>query len=117
MSERVLFYGSRTWVESVPIWWHIYGLKPGDVVIHGGADGADEIADEAARKSGLRVEVYRANWREHGRAAGPRRNQQMIDEGKPDRAVGFRMPGTSKGTDDMTRRLQAAAIPYEVIAP
>jgi hypothetical protein len=41
----------------------------------------------------------------------------MIDEGKPTRAVGFRMPGISKGTDDMSRRLAAAGIPHEGVPP
>jgi hypothetical protein len=43
MAQRILICGSRTWVESVPIYRHIYGLEPGDVVIHGGARGADAM--------------------------------------------------------------------------
>ena len=45
------------------------------------------------------------------RAAG---NQKMIDEGKPTRALGFRLVGDSPGTDDMTCRLMKAGIPHTV---
>ncbi len=38
----------------------------------------------------------------------------MIDEGKPTWAQGFRMPGTSTGTDDCTRRIKIAGVPGEV---
>lgn len=117
VSERVLICGSRGWVESHPIYREIYWLEPGDVVIHGGAAGADSIAGSAAERSGLTVEVYPADWRAHGKAAGPIRNQRMVDEGKPDRVVAFRMPGESRGTDDMVRRARAAGIPVTIIGP
>jgi hypothetical protein len=41
----------------------------------------------------------------------------MLDEGRPDRVIAFRMPGVSRGTDDMIRRARAAGIPVEVIGP
>lgn len=120
MIERVLFYGSRTWTD-VPMIRSavadVYDADSDAVVIHGGATGADEIAGQAAEYLGLRVEVYRASWQAHGKAAGPIRNQQMIDQGKPTRAIGFRVEGESRGTDDMTRRLEAAGIPYVVRGP
>jgi hypothetical protein len=117
MAQRILICGSRTWVESVPIYRHIYGLEPGDVVIHGGARGADSIAGDAAQRSGLTVEVYRADWTAHGKAAGPIRNQRMLTEGKPDRVLAFRMPGMSRGTDDMIRRARAEGVPVEIVEP
>jgi hypothetical protein len=117
MSERVLMCGSRTWVESEPIYEQVYWLEPGDVVIHGGAQGADSIAGRAAERSGLTVEVYRADWQKHGRAAGPIRNARMLAEGKPDRVIAFRMPGESRGTDDMIRQAKAAGIPVQVVTP
>ena len=41
----------------------------------------------------------------------------MLTEGKPDRVIAFRMPGESRGTDDMVRRARAAGIPVEVVEP
>lgn len=112
--ERVLIYGSRSWTDSDAIGAVVSTLPQGAVVIHGGARGADQIAGMWARSHGLREEVYLADWAKYARSAGPRRNQQMLDDGKPTRAYGFRSAGESRGTDDMTRRLQAAGIPHEV---
>lgn len=114
MAERVLIFGSRGWGESNPIRNVVLALDRDAVVIHGGATGADALAGKWARACGLKVEVYRADWKTHGKAAGPIRNQQMIDEGKPTRAYGFRSQGKSSGTDDMAARLRKAGIPVEI---
>lgn len=82
------------------------------VVIHGGARGADSLAGEVATKAGVPVEVYPAQWEKHGRRAGPIRNQQMLDEGRPD--VVLAMPG-GVGTADMVRRAKAAGLRVVVI--
>lgn len=115
MAERVLIYGSRTWMDPEPIRALVNGLDDDAVVISGGAAGADFWGMQAARQRGLAFVVYPAQWGEHGKAAGPIRNQQMLDEGKPTRAVGFRSTGRSTGTDDMTRRLVKAGVPHEVV--
>ena len=76
-------------------------------VIHGGARGADEYAGRWARVNGFKEEAFPADWKTHGKAAGPIRNQQMIDEGKPDLVIAF--PG-GRGTADMVRRARKAGI-------
>ena len=78
-----------------------------ECVIHGGAPGADALGAVWAASRHLRMEAYPADWGAHGRAAGPIRNQRMIDEGKPDLVVAF--PG-GRGTADMVRRARAAGI-------
>jgi hypothetical protein len=83
-------------------------------LIHGGASGADTLAGMWAREWGLTVWVYPAEWAKHGKAAGPIRNQDMIDRGKPDLVVAF--PG-GKGTADMVRRARAANIPTIEVRP
>jgi hypothetical protein len=117
MTERVLIYGSRDWWDSNAIRNLIFSLSADDVVIHGGARGADALADRWAKACGQRVEVFRAEWGKYGKGAGPRRNQQMIDQGHPTQAYGFRLAGASPGTDDMTRRLVVAGIPHEIVSP
>lgn len=76
-------------------------------VIHGGARGADTLAGEWALSWHIPVLVFPADWKKHGKAAGPIRNQQMLDEGKPDVVIAF--PG-GRGTADMIRRAKAAGI-------
>lgn len=64
-------------------------------IAHGGALGADSLADEVAGAYGWPVTVYRADWRLDGKAAGPIRNRRMLEEFKPDIVLAF--PG-GRGT-------------------
>jgi len=81
--------------------------EPFEVVIHGDYRGADKCAKMWAISRGVREEPYPADWASHGKAAGPKRNQRMIDEGRPDIVVAF--PG-GDGTADMVERARAARI-------
>jgi hypothetical protein len=66
-------------------------LPPQDlVIIHGGAKGADTLADQWAITNWVKIEEYKPNWEKHGKAAGPIRNKQMLDEGKPDLVIALR---------------------------
>lgn len=78
-------------------------------VIHGGARGADSLAERWCKEhpNNLWTEVYYADWNVLGKAAGPMRNQQMINEGRPGSVIAF--PG-GRGTADMIRRAEAAGI-------
>ena len=89
-------------------------LRPGDVVVHGGARGADALAgDVAGRILGYSVEVYPADWAKHGKAAGPIRNQQMLDTGID---LVIALPG-GRGTEDMIRRARNAGVPVAATEP
>src|SRR4051812_39035813 len=66
-----------------------------DVLIQGGARGADYFCASWAAGHNVPVDSYPADWNRHGKRAGILRNQQMIDEGRPDAAVAF--PG-GRGT-------------------
>lgn len=81
---------------------------PFSVVIAGGANGADTLAVEWAAKRKVKRKVYPADWKWHGRKAGRIRNQQMLDEGKPELVVAF--PGKGPGTYDMIARATEAGV-------
>ena len=83
-------------------------------VIEGGAKGADAWAAMWARSHGLPVVTFPADWGRDGKAAGPKRNQRMIDEGKPDMVIAF--PG-GRGTADMVRRAKAAGVKVLEVPP
>lgn len=76
-------------------------------VVHGNAIGADWLAKAWAISAGIPEKPFPAKWSEHGKAAGPIRNQQMLDEGKPNLVVAF--PGGA-GTRDMVTRAKKAGI-------
>lgn len=121
---RVLICGSRDWDDDEIIDVVVSGLtreyRP-LTLIHGAARGADSIAAESGRVDqgrGLAVNVipFPADWDAHGRAAGPIRNQQMLDEGKPDWVIAFTNDlEASRGTRDMVGRAHKAGVPVYVI--
>lgn len=78
------------------------------VIIHGNARGADFLADQYAREKSLRVISFPADWDLHGKAAGPIRNKQMLDEGKPHAVIAF--PGGA-GTANMIKLAKNKGIP------
>jgi hypothetical protein len=90
-------------------------LEPGEYgnflahvhLIHGGARGTDLLAEDWAIGHWCDWTEFEADWDTHGKKAGPIRNQQMLEEGKPDVVVAF--PG-GKGTADMVRRAKKAGI-------
>ena len=60
-------------------------------------------------------ESYRADWDTHGKAAGPLRNQAMIDDA--DMLVAFPGHGASRGTRDCILRAKFKGLPVIVFEP
>jgi hypothetical protein len=81
-------------------------------IIHGGSRGADSLARAWAKRNGVMTEQYSADWRQYGKAAGPMRNQQMLNSGAPDLVIAF--PG-GRGTADMVRRAKDAGVPVREV--
>lgn len=76
------------------------------LLVHGGALGADLLAHLWAEDRGVAVLRVKAEWGKMGKAAGPIRNQKMIDL-SPDLVVAF--PG-KQGTSDCVRRAEQSGI-------
>lgn len=92
--------------------YRVLDAQAPSLIIHGHAKGADEWADYWAEQRNVPHISFPADWRKHGKAAGPRRNQRMLDEGRPTKVIAF--PG-GRGTADMVRRARAAGVPVEQI--
>ncbi len=107
----VLVTGGRDFDDRALVDRVLDELKP-SLVVHGGARGADRLARFWARANGVRQRIHNAKWERFGRAAGPLRNQAMLDEqaacGEPIALV-VAFPG-GKGTADMVRRARSAGI-------
>jgi hypothetical protein len=106
---RLLVCGSRLWKDERVVGQSLRRIKARiEVVIHGGARGADYMANRQAERLNLPIEVYPANWDRDGKGAGPIRNQQMLDEALPDWVFAFTDDiEASRGTADMVRRSMA----------
>ncbi len=107
---RVLVCGGRDYADLEAVKETLYELHdrtPIAALVQGGAPGADALARLWAWANQVPLHTFAADWKAHGKAAGPIRNQQMLDEGKPDLVVAF--PG-GKGTADMVRRAKAAGV-------
>ena len=111
---KVLVCGSRKWVNQQAIERELGKLPPG-ILVHGKAPGADNIAGYVGKRLGWEVRAYPANWVRDGRwAAGPLRNQRMLDEEhraeEPiDLLLAFHEdPNFGKGTKDMIGRARGA---------
>lgn len=109
---RLLICGGRTLNAHHVAGWlldnveRVTGGTP-DVVIHGGAAGGDTGAAIYALAAGVPQLMFKALWGLYGKAAGWRRNQRMLDEGKPDCVLA--LPG-GRGTADMVRRAESAGV-------
>jgi len=78
-----------------------------DLVVTGGAFGADALADQWAEARGIARAVFPANWKGEGRSAGHRRNERMLRICRPHRVIAF--PG-GPGTANMVERARAAGV-------
>lgn len=73
------------------------GIEP-TTVLSGAAPGVDRLGERWAKEHGLEVVQFPADWKAHGRAAGPIRNNLMA--GRADALVAV-WDGKSRGTQNM----------------
>lgn len=107
---KVLVCGSRYFEDRRVLGRALSALHaetPITLIIQGGATGADHLAKLWAHHQKVSVCEFPANWKFHGKAAGPIRNQSMLDIMAPDLVVAF-LGGA--GTADMVRRSEAAGV-------
>lgn len=93
--------------DAIDRWLREHGY-PDVVIVEGGSRGADALAAQYCR---VRLVAHRrenAGWAKHGRAAGPFRNQKMIDDA--DGLVVVRFPD-SRGSADVLQRAKRKGIP------
>jgi hypothetical protein len=77
-------------------------------IIHGGAEGADAHAAQWAFHYDIPSWRFPAKWSQHGKAAGPIRNKQMLAIGLPNLVIAF--PG-GRGTADMKAQASGHRVP------
>lgn len=117
---KVLVTGSRDWVDEETVRTVLEQFPSGTIVVHGACRGADNTCAAVAEALGFLTKSYPADWSKHGKAAGPIRNQLMLDaentaEQPIDACLAFHNNiAESKGTLDMVTRAKAAGVPVAV---
>lgn len=116
---RILVCGDRNWHNREIIRNELIKFLPdasNTIIIHGAARGADTIAGLIGAGLGMKVLAFPAEWHKYGRAAGPIRNQRLLDEGKPEMVLAFHNNiHESKGTKDMVSRARKAGLKVVII--
>jgi hypothetical protein len=120
----VVITGSREWSDRWPIARVIASGRPhefANLVIHGGAKGADAIAHSVALDHEIEVLTVPARWKAIGKShAGPARNERMLrwafmlaSQGHDVHCYAFPLSG-SRGTWDCVERMRKHEIPTTV---
>jgi hypothetical protein len=125
--ERVLICGSRDFTDkaifdqAMEKWVARHGMP--NYVIEGCARGADRLAERWQlytnnRGHGVNIRHFPADWDKYGKAAGPIRNKQMLDEGKPQAVIAFSYDlARSRGTANMVAQARDAGLPVWLPLP
>tara|TARA_R110002153_G_scaffold105397_1_gene243791 strand:+ start:236 stop:586 length:351 start_codon:yes stop_codon:yes gene_type:complete len=105
---RVLIAGGRNFTDKQFLEEYMSKyLKEVTLVISGTAKGADRLGEKWAQSHSIPVERYPAQWSRYGGAAGPIRNKEMLDKGKPDLVVVFE---GGKGSNHMATIARKAGV-------
>lgn len=107
----IVVSGSREWIDKERIRKVILSYSP-DLVIQGGARGADRLAREVCFEEGIDCETVHAKWERFGRAAGSIRNGEMLLK-NPDLILAF-WDGASPGTKNMIDAANKAGFDVDV---
>jgi hypothetical protein len=111
---RVLVSGSRGFKNKQLVFNRLAQLpRENLVIVQGGAIGVDTFAYQWAVQNHVATQTYKPDWNKYGRAAGFKRNDEMLDT-KPALVLAF-WDGESNGTKHTFTGARAREIPTEVI--
>ena len=74
------------------------GNKSEITILSGHCKGTDLMAERYAKEKGFALEIYPADWKKYGKAAGPIRNRQMVENA--DTVIAF-VSKTASGTKNL----------------
>jgi hypothetical protein len=74
--------------------------------------GADKLGEKYATEKGFKLTKFPANWNKFGRAAGPKRNEQMANYA--DTLIAF-WDGKSRGTKNMIDLAKCRGLEVKII--
>lgn len=110
---RIIVTGGRDYHHVALVQQLLNSLGPTVIGVGDCPTGVDEFVRDWVKKMeedgrAPFLTVYKADWKTHGKAAGPIRNKAMIDGEAPWFCLAF--PG-GKGTEDCIKQCKKAGIP------
>ena len=118
LMNHVAIVGSRSRTDPETVERLVAKLPAGTVIVSGGASGPDTWAEEAARKYGFPVKIFRPDL-EGARSQGQvtrrhhNRNQRIVDIA--DELIALVAPDRRGGTEDTIRRAERKGIPITIL--
>jgi hypothetical protein len=120
MSRHIAIVGARRRTDRETVDRLVAGFPADTVIVSGGAIGPDTWAEEAARKRGLAVKIFRPDLHDADTLSQGQitrryhaRNQQIIDAA--DEVFAFVAPDREGGTEDTIRCAQRKGILITII--
>jgi len=116
---RIIFCGTSRYAPAFreKITEVLFTLNPSNTtIIHGGCPGVDKMVDAEARKCGFPIEVFPADWKTYGGAAGPIRNKEMLNSGA-DKVYAFPYSSLEKSvcTKNMVTQARKVGVPVVIL--
>ena len=112
MSRKIAVVGSRNFEDSSYLNSKLSMIfKDGDILVSGGAKGADTLAENFADEFGYEKIIIIPEWEKYGRKAAFIRNGEIVD--RSDILIAF-WKDKSKGTMDTINRAKSRKIPVKV---
>lgn len=92
---KVAVIGSRGFSDYSKLEKDLERLEGVQLIISGGAKGADQLAEKYAESRGIPIQVIKPDYKAHKQGAPIRRNEKIVQEA--DQVIAF-WDGKSKGT-------------------
>ena len=92
---RIGIVGSRNFGDLEKVKEYVKSLDKDTIIVSGGAKGVDETAEKMGEELGMKVVLFKPDWKKYGRGAGIVRNKEICEYS--DMICAF-WDGKSKGT-------------------
>lgn len=109
---KVAIVGSRSFSNYTLLTKYLSRLPKIELIISGGARGADQLGEKWAETQGIKTLIFKPNWRRHGKSAGIIRNREIVNNA--DMVIAF-WDGQSKGTRHTVEIARKKGLTVEVV--
>jgi hypothetical protein len=112
ISMKLAVVGSRQFNDYALLVATLDQIKPIELIISGGAKGADTLAEQYAKDRGIATQIYLPEWEKYGKSAGIRRNHDIMKNA--DQVVAF-WDGCSPGTSHSIKIAEKMGAPVKLV--